>query len=70
MRLGTYAEMLQVVNAELVAEEVEQSILEHASVAVAVPTSVQKPAQRKCAGKLQPQPHIAADERGNARLSR
>jgi hypothetical protein len=30
----TYTEVLQVVHADAIAEEVEQSILEHASVAV------------------------------------
>ena len=33
---GTYTEVLEVVNADGIAEKVEQSILEHASVAVAV----------------------------------
>jgi hypothetical protein len=30
----TYSEVLQVINGELVTEEVEESILEHATVAV------------------------------------
>ncbi len=34
---STYAEVLQVVNADVVAEQVDQRILEHASVTVAVP---------------------------------
>lgn len=33
---GTYTEGLQVIHSEVIAEEVEQSILEHAAVAVAV----------------------------------
>jgi hypothetical protein len=33
--LNTYAEVLQVVNADIVAEEVDKRILEHASVTVA-----------------------------------
>lgn len=36
LRESTYTEVLQVVNGEGVAEEVQQSILEHAAVAVAV----------------------------------
>lgn len=32
---STYAEVLQVVNADVVAEQVDQCILEHASVTVA-----------------------------------
>lgn len=36
LRDGTYAEVLQVVNGEGVAEEVQQSVLEHAAVAVTV----------------------------------
>ena len=32
---STYAEVLQVVNADVVAEQVDQRILEHASVTVA-----------------------------------
>ena len=33
--MNTYTEVLQVVNADVVAEEVDQCILEHASVTVA-----------------------------------
>jgi hypothetical protein len=36
LRNRTYTEGLQVINGEGIAEEVEQSILEHAAVAVAV----------------------------------
>lgn len=36
LRENTYTEVLQVVDGEGVAEEVQQSILEHAAVAVAV----------------------------------
>ena len=36
LRESTYTEVLQVVNGEGVAEEVQQSILQHAAVAVAV----------------------------------
>lgn len=35
-RLITYTEVLQVIHRELVAEEMQQSILQHAAVAVAV----------------------------------
>lgn len=33
---GTYTEVLQVINGELVSEQVEQSILQHAAVAVTI----------------------------------
>ena len=33
---GTYTEVLQVINGELVSEQVEQSILQHAAMAVTI----------------------------------
>ena len=50
-RLITYTEVLQVIHRELVAEEVQQSILQHAAVAIAVWIEEALEAVLDCLGK-------------------
>jgi hypothetical protein len=53
LSLATYSELLEVLNAQIVAEEVQQSVLQHAAMTVAICHSCQLQTRRAETKKVQ-----------------